>query len=499
MRHKTRYSLALLLAVSLLLPICLAQEERVIIRELYVAGKDRMTINSRSLILTGNITVRNQSQLLIAGSEIQFSIRGEKNYNISTSDEGKFVVSNSTLETLSTSSTVEISGDSSVTLINSHLKGFKDVYASDNSTFSSQGSILDVRSVKCAGHSVSIIGGSMPAGELNANVTSARLEKFSGDRIIVNVNKSLLTELQCNLLQLKSNQSVSLNNSKVQRCSIESAGEVITSNSAFGYLTVNSSGVAINVSTTEGRSGGTIHAGVNATIKRYWYLKVNVTETSGVGIPANIIVEDYFGNLTATGKSGPDGIFLRPVLGEIINETSTIFVGNYKVRAEYKNHTTNMVPIVLDQTQYVHLRFTEDIPLDTATRLKIAPTKVRVEEAAKIDGWINKEQSNELIEITAIGPEDFKITIPCQTNEKGNFSSEFSPRVPGQWIIYADWSGGARYGARYTKSQALTLTANPRPSIFILFIQALPVAVVVMGIIAGMAFLALNRSKISKI
>jgi hypothetical protein len=145
------------------------------------------------------------------------------------------------------------------------------------------------------------------------------------------------------------------------------------------------------------------------------------------------------------------------------------------------------------------LRFTESIPVDTATQLRISPTKVKIEETTKISGWINKEQSNQLIEITAIGPEDFRITLPCQTNEKGNFSSEFSPKVPGQWVIYADWSGGASYGVRYAKSQALTLTAEPRPPIFILLIQALPVAVVVMGIVAGMAFLALSRSKAFRI
>ena|GEM_PF-1417105 len=497
-RTKTCF-VALLLAVSLLLTTCLAQEERVIIRELYVAGKDKMTISSRSLILTGNITVRNQSQLLIAGSQIQLSIRGEKNYDVSTLDSGKFIVSNSTVETLSDASIVSVSGNSSMTMINSNLKGFKDVYSSENSTLLLEGTRLDVTSLKCNGSTVSIIGGSMPVGELNMNVTRARLEKFGGDRIIANVNSSLLTELQCNLLRVNSSQPLQLNNSKIKECSIQSGGEVTISNSAFGYLEVNSSGVASNVSTTEGRSGGTIHALHNATIKRYWYLKVNVTEMSGLGVPANIIVQDYFGNVTATGKSDADGIFSRPVLAEIVNYTKTVFVGNYKIKAEYKNHTTNTVPVVLDQNQYVHLRFTESVPLDTATELRISPPKIKIEETAKISGWIKKGQPNQLIEITAIGPEDFKITLPCQTNEKGNFSVEFSPRVPGQWMIYADWSGGASYGVRYTKSQALTLIAEPRPPIFILLIQALPVAVVVMGIVAGMAFLALHRSKASRI
>jgi len=506
LKTRSRFAIVMILALLVILPICSAQEEeenleRIIIRELYVTGHEKMSVTSRSLILTGNMTVRNQSELFIAGSKIQLSIRGEKTYNITTLNNGTMTASNSTLDTLSPSSIVRISDNSTMKLINSNLKGFKELCTYNASSLDITGGRFDIAAIKCAGKEVSIIGGNMPQGELNINTTKARLEKFKGDRVLVNVNKSLLTQLECNLLRVNTNQSVNLNNSKIGQCFIQSAGEIITADSSFTSLTMNSSGVAVNVTTATagGRSGGAIYTGLNATVKRYWYLKVNVTEMTGIGIPAKVIVEDYFGNVTATGKSEPEGLFNKPILAEIINATRTLFLGNYKVKAEYKNHTTRSVTIVLDKNMYLELRFTESVPIDSPTTMKISPTTVKVDEPVKIEGWLNGKQPNELVEINMIGPSDLRTTTASMTNQIGNFSLEFTPKVEGRWIFYADWIGGPRYGERYAKSQALVLTVEPRPSILVLLIQALPIAVVVLGIIAGMAFLAISRSRGSRI
>jgi hypothetical protein len=264
---------------------------------------------------------------------------------------------------------------------------------------------------------------------------------------------------------------------------------------------MNSSGVAVNVTTATlgGKAGGAINVGLNSTVKRYWYLRVNVTEMTGIGIPAKVIVEDYFGNVTATGKSEPEGLFNKPILGEIINGSRTLFQGNYKVKAEYKNYTTRSVPILLDKNTYLELRFTESIPIDSPTTMKISPMTVKVDEPVKIMGCINRTQPNELIEVNIVGPSDFRTSMASMTDAAGNFTLEFKPNLEGRWVLYANWVGGPSYGYRYAKSQALVLTVEPRPSILVLLIQALPIAVVVFGIIAGMAFLAISRSKGSKI
>jgi hypothetical protein len=264
-------------------------------------------------------------------------------------------------------------------------------------------------------------------------------------------------------------------------------------------LTLNSSGIAINASTTWGRAGGQIQAGENATIQRYWYLKANVTDMSGTGIPARVIVEDYFGNVTLTANTTVEGLLTRQISAEIINSTKTLFLGNYKVRAEYRNYTTSYVPIVLDQNRYVELRFKEQVPIDTATNLTVTPTEVMVDDPIKIAGQINRNLTGEYIEIVIIGPDDFKNTMAHKTSEGGFFETKFDPHIDGKWTIYADWLGGTGYGERITKSQVFIVNVEPRPPTFMIFLQALPIAIVVIGVFATIAFLALSRSRASKI
>ena len=72
--------------------------------------------------------------------------------------------------------------------------------------------------------------------------------------------------------------------------------------------------------------------------------------------------------------------------------------------------------------------------------------------------------------------------------------SEVKLTVEGEWHIYADWLGGA-YQGMSTKSQAYIVTVEPRPSVLLLLLRALPVVIVVLGLIIGLAFLALSRRK----
>ncbi len=505
-----------------LFPVCLAQdepedieatddleettdeieEERIVITELYVDSEDEMIVKDRSLILTGNITVMNASELMITSSNIQLSIRGERSYNVSIFDKANMVVSNSTLNTLSNASRVRLLDDGELKLINSNLTDFKTLSTSGNSTLTVQGSRLNIKDILCTGGNISLIESNMPKGDLNVTVTKVNLEDFKGDNIFLDMNNSILKGVECNLLKIKSVDSVYLNKSTVKNCEIESGDEIIVSDSNFNILTLNSSGIAINVSTSEGgaRAGGAIRAAENSTtnILRYWYLTVNVTEMTGMGIPANITVEDYFGNTILEGKSNVYGLYSEPIIAEIINSTKTEFVGNYKIKAQYGNVTTLYTPIVLDRNVDIDLQFNKPVPLETSTKLMTPSEKVMVDESVKVEGWIVKELPQEDIEIVASGPDNSSLTLICKTNENGVFENEFRPNVEGQWTVYADWIGGGRFGERFTKSQAFTLTVQPRPSLVILLIQALPIAVVVIGIFTTMTFLALGRKSIKK-
>jgi len=503
MRFKSGFVLALLVTLVMFLPACVGQgDENIIIKELYVDGKDRMNVTRRSLILTGDITVKNESQLVVSGSKIQLSIRGEKTYNVSTVDRGKLIFYDSSLETLSPGSRVTLSGEGNMSLVNSRVKGFNSLTAINDSALLIKDSTLGIGYIGCSGREIAISNGSMPQGELSINVTKSpsTLVRFRGDRVLMNVNGSTLVGVQCNLLKLNSLGSVSLNKSRITDCTVQSDTSILAVDSIFRSLTFNSSGVAINVTTAAGVAGGAIRAeGNTTTIIRYWYLKVNVTEITGIGIPARVIVDDYFGNRILTGNTTAEGILIRPVLAEIINSSKTNFLGNYKIRAEYRNFTTLYTPLVLNGSRYVQLRFLESVPIDTPTKLTISPTSVQVDEPVTVKGWLTAGNPGEYVEIIFIDPNGTRTSVARMTGDGNTFQTEFRPQVQGRWTIYADWIGGVRYGVRFAKSQAFFLTVLPRPSMFLLFITALPIAVVVIGIFAAVAFMAIMRSKGAKI
>lgn len=171
MRVKPRLPPAFLVALTLLLTV--RSEEG----ELTVEGDGRMVVSGRTPVLTGNITVKDMGQLLVEGSRVQLSIRGEKPYNVSILDYGRMLCVNSRLETLSGASIITLSNHGNLTLINANLTGFKALYSKGNSTLKAQGSGLNLERVDFEGKAFSMIGGSMPKGELIPVKSSLRCLK----------------------------------------------------------------------------------------------------------------------------------------------------------------------------------------------------------------------------------------------------------------------------------------------------------------------------------
>ena len=77
-------------------------------------------------------------------------------------------------------------------------------------------------------------------------------------------------------------------------------------------------------------------------------------------------------------------------------------------------------------------------------------------------------------------------------------AGEIQLDIEGQWVVYADWLGGASQGIS-TTSRAFTITVEPRPSIISLFIRLLPVIIIVVGVLGAFAFLALGGLRRGKI
>ena len=220
--------LLLFILMIMLFPVCLAQEEiediettdeiedeRIVITELYVDGEDEMIVRDRALILTGNITVMNASELMISSSDIQLSIRGERSYNVSTLDEANMIITNSTLNTLSNASMFKLSDNGQLKVINSNLTDFKSLSTSGNSTLIVQGSRVNINDILCRGKNISFTESIMPGGDLNVSVTQVELNDFIGDNIFLDMNNSALTKIKCNQLKIKTADSVYLNESNI--------------------------------------------------------------------------------------------------------------------------------------------------------------------------------------------------------------------------------------------------------------------------------------------
>ena len=468
------------------------------ISELIVEDGQSVVVSGSTIILTGNITVKDEGQLLVLQSRLQLSIRGEKTYNVSVRNSGSMVMQGSVLEGLSGTSRMTLSENASLTLVNSQVGGFSKLLSVDASTFTAQGSTLNVGYVGLSGKSVSMTGTSMPVGQLGINATTTELVEFKGDQVFMNTSKSILDKLECNNLELHSTDLMYVNNTKAGTAVLDSRQKVVATDSVFGSLTFLSSGIATNVTVTvkgtQAMAGGPIYAALNATVLRYWYLKVNVTDLAGTGVPAQITVTDYMNKTAAIEQADIDGIYLRAFPAEIINGTRTIFIGNYRIKARYINYSTGEYPVVLDGNKDVWVKFIESVPVRTTTKLTLSSIKIRVGDKVRFEGSINTGKPDEFVEVFAIGPGNVTIKNAFKTDKNGVFKGEYTLQTTGQWYFYAEWLGGASQGIS-TKSQALIVTVEPRPPITLLLMRALPVVVVVLGVLIGIAFLALSRRK----
>jgi len=208
-------------------------------------------------------------------------------------------------------------------------------------------------------------------------------------------------------------------------------------------------------------------------------------------------VTDYMNKTAAIEKADVNGIALRAFPAELINGTRTIFTGNYRIKATYMNYATGEYPVALDGNKDVRVKFIESVPIISTTKLTLSTTKISVGDTVRFEGSINTRKPNEFVEVFAIGPGDVKIRQAFKTDENGIFKGEYRLQTEGRWYFYAEWLGGASQGIS-TKSQAFIVAVDPRPPLTLLLVRALPLVVVVLGVMIGIAFLALSRRRKAK-
>jgi len=466
-----------------------------------VNGNEVTTIEGVKLILTGNITIKDQGILIIKTSTIQFSIRGEKNYNITIIGDGVFILENSELVSLSTDSCMTLQDRANLTVIaGSKIKGFKTITSSANSTITVWGGELETNGLSGKLKSLKLENAKYLEGSINVETDDFNAKRFSGETVTINCQDATLIESTFGSLTLNASNNVKSLKIEAEEATINTGGEFKIENSTFDTLTLKGDGEVYNVVTQSDptpkagpKAGGQIFVQPNSTTLRFWYLTVTVKDVVGVTLPANIMLYDINGTEVLRIKADILGRAYTPILCEKVNASETIFIGNYKVQAEYMGHLTLPKPLTMDINKEITLEFNEVIPIPTATYLRISDLNARVGSKLKILGWIEPRMGGELIEITYKNPYAVKISRSFITLEDGSFSDEFTPDVSGEWVVYAEWLGGsAHVEDKLTTSRPTKFSVLEKPSLQTIMIKILPIFIIVITIIIALAYLAIH-------
>lgn len=464
--------------------------------ELTIDGNQTFIVNSRILIHTGNITIKDNGTLLIENGMLQLSIRGENPYNITVKDKGKILIRNGNLTALNEASTITLMNNANLTLLNSFISGFKIVKFNGNSSFIIESSKLNVKTVLGNCSIVKIQNSNAVESIINLNCSKAFIENFHSKTLILNSTFASITSFQGTTFT-SSSLKIKLENSLIEKALIESLNASIK-DSSFKLLIVNGFGKIYNVTTTEKpvEAGGMIYALPNSTFLRYWYLTLNVIDLTNTGIPANITIYDLNNSVVLKGQALINGKFKTTILAEKINETKTLFVGNYLVQAEYKNYSTFKTPLTIDGNKEILIKFYYIIPIESAVSIQILKSKVKVGDSITVKGIINPPLGNALIEIHYIKPDGSEIVKATFTNIDGTFTSKFNPDAPGKWLIYANWVGGENYiGNKAAFTQKLTLYVEEKPPPIKALLTIAPIIIIVLTVLLALAFFTLQKRK----
>jgi len=465
--------------------------------ELIISGNQTFIVEARSLIQTGNITIKDNGTLLIRNGELQLSIRGEKAYNITVKDKGKILIINGNITALNEASTITLIGNANLTLLNAFIKGFGVIKFYENSSFTAEFLKLNVKTISGNCSIVKIQNSEAADSTISLNSSKAFIENFLAKNLNLNSTEVSIAGFQGATLKTLSLKT-DLKNTLVEKALIESLNASIK-DSSFKLLIVKGFGNIYNVTTVEQpltKAGGVIYALPNSTFLRYWYLTLTVTDLTNTGIPANVTIYNLNNSIVLRGKASINGEFKTAILAEKINETKTLFIGNYLIQAEYKNYSTFKTPLTMDENKNALIKFYYIIPIESAVSIQILKDKAKVGDFITVKGKINPPLENALIEIHYIKPDGLEIVKAVFTNVDGSFTSKFNPDTPGKWLIYANWVGGENYaGSKATFSQKLTLYVEEKPSPIKALLTIAPITIIVLTVFLALAFFTLQKRR----
>ncbi|MEM2865221.1 MAG: hypothetical protein QXR65_08175 [Candidatus Bathyarchaeia archaeon] len=494
--------LAILLSLgSLFFWVSSVDAQEVSERGILVQGDEKVLIEGAYLILTGNITVKDNGTLILKESTVQLSIRGEEDYNVSISGNGRILLENSTLLSLSEASHILLSGMGNLTLASgSRLDGFKALTSDGACGVAVRNGRIIVKEISGRMDSLRLEDAESN-GVIGVEADEFHTSGFKGSTVKVRCREAVISDSKFTSLAVNASGTVKLSRVESGDSLISSYGGFRLEDSSFKSLTLGGEGEAYNVATKSGSSlkaGGQIHALPNSTVRRFWYLTLTVTDIAGVAVPAKIHI--YYVNGTEALQVQADilGRAYTPVLAEMVNSSRALFVGNYLVEASYMNYSTGPTPFAMDSNKELKLRFKDVIPIPTTTHIGVSRLKIRVGEKLKVSGWIEAPLTGELVEITYRRPEGLEVKKAVRTVEDGRFADEFTPDTPGAWTVYAEWLGGSSYAKdKQTTSRPVVFIVEARPPIHEVAVRLMPILIIVVALIIGLAYVGLQKKKTS--
>lgn len=502
--------LALLLAFTLPLSAAFSEEAAVTVK-----NGETIVWSGLTVIKTGNIHVDGNSTLILRNVMLQLSIRGEKSYNITVANHSTLILEASNITSLSGLSTITVVNSSNILLRHgSSLNGFQTLSLNNASLTSIVDGTLKVNHVNGSTHSLEMTKVQAPDTEVNitaqkvsANMVEAKsvgltasqieVEDLKADVINANCSKSALNRVEAKTLYVNASSNAYMRGVRAEVSSVYSPRNATIMDSTFGVLTVGVEGQVYNVTTFNAyltKAGGMIYTYENSTVKRYWYLQVNVTDITGFPTPAHVEVRDYNMTLIAAGKAGVDGVYRASILAEVIANSTPLFLGNYKLYAYYGNYTAKLDALVIDANKNVALTFPDEIQGLASIALTVKPTWIRLGDVVTVSGQLNYPYPGNVVELTFIKPDGSKLTQAAITNEAGAFTVEFTPDSPGRWRAQAHWLGGEAYLKDSAPlSKPIWFHVETKLTPLKIMMRILPILIVLIVVVIGVAFLFIQR------
>ncbi|MFW9943141.1 MAG: hypothetical protein ACFFFT_19035, partial [Candidatus Thorarchaeota archaeon] len=216
-------------------------------------------------------------------------------------------------------------------------------------------------------------------------------------------------------------------------------------------------------------------------------------------------IYDHDKNLVETVQANVHGMYYEPTVAEIVAENSTSFIGNYRLVA-YFNITEGVMTldtistektIKLDTNKDVKLRFADVILGLSSTEISLEKAVIRMGDNVKINGTIEVPVSGEIVEVTYSRPDGTEFLRGSTTDNEGKFINEIQTDMEGRWAVTADWINGSSYLENpVTVSRKEYFYVDPAVGTMTILLRVVPVLIIVMATIIGIAFLFIKTKTI---